>query len=139
MILYLSFEELTALSATASDVLAADDIGHGVIAPPRIDAEIERFAQHLVGDVTLASIDEQQRALRVVRHLLQFCRIRLQEAVLTEHPAAERAVAAYFTFAHVLTVEQRVSMIGDEMASLVRLMTGEEPDSETGRRFSFPD
>lgn len=139
MILYLNFEEIAALSATARDVLGAGASGHGVIAPPRIDAEVEQFVDSLSGDIGVHSLAEQQRALRVVRHLLQHCRIRMDHEILEEHPAAETAVAAYFTFAHMLTVERRVVVMGEEMAKLVRLMTGEDPDSDTGRRFSFPD
>ena len=139
MILYLNFEELAALSATAREVLAAGASGHGVIAPPRIDAEVEQFADSLSGDIGVHSLAEQQRTLRVVRHLLQHCRITMEREILDEHHAAEVAVAAYFTFAHMLTVERRVVVMGEEMANLVRLMTGEDPDSDTGRRFSFPD
>lgn len=139
MILYLNFEELAALSATARDALGAGASGHGVIAPPRIDAEVEQFDDSLSGDIAVHSLAEQQRTLRVVRHLLQHCRNRMEQAVLDEHPAAEMAVSAYFTFAHLLTVERRVAVMGEEMAKLVRLMTGEDPDSDTGRRFSFPD
>jgi hypothetical protein len=144
MILYLSFEELTALSAEAERVLdagrgAGPGAGHGIAAPPQFIAEIERFAQLLVGDITVRTL-EQQRALgTVVEFLLHRCRGRMDSMIEEQHPAAESAVAAYFDYAHVLSARHRLDLLGREMASLVQVMTGQDPESEAARRFSFPD
>jgi hypothetical protein len=140
VILYLSFEELTALSAEAERVLdASAAAGHGIAAPPQFLAEVETFAQLLVGDVTVTSIGQQRSMKRVVDVLLQRCRARMDALVLEQHPAAESAVAAYFDYAHVLAASGRLDVIGTEMEAMVRLMTGAEPDSEAARRFDFPD
>jgi hypothetical protein len=139
VILYLNFEELSALGECADHVLAAGGTGHGIAAPPHFIAEVERFAQIISGDVNLKSIAEQKRILAVVNNLLAGSRSRLDRIVIEQHAAAEDAVAAYFTYAHVLTVARRIESIGQEMAAIVELMTGETPDSEAGRRFSFED
>lgn len=140
MILFLSFEELAALSATAEVVLADHQPpGHGVAAPTRLFADIESFAQSLDGDLVLSNLDEQRCMQRVIEHLRQEARARMDTAVLELHPAAEAAVAAYFNYAHVLTVERRICGIGEEMTALIRLLTSDDPDSETARRFSFPE
>lgn len=140
MILYLSFEELTALSAEAERVLDAGAAsGTGIAAPPQFLAEVESFAQRLVGDVPVTSLDQQRSMHRVVEHLLHRCRVRMDTAIRENHPAAESAVAAYFDYAHVLAASQRLDVIGTEMSSLVQVMTGEDPESEAARRFTFPD
>lgn len=139
MVLYLSFEELTALSAEAERTLDASASGGGIAAPPQFIAEVEQFARLLVGDVDVGTLDQQRSMRRVVDHLLLRCRVRMDRAVIDQHPAAESAVAAYFDYAHVLSASDRLDQIGAEMTALVEIMTGEDPESETARRFSFPD
>lgn len=140
MILYLSFEELTALSAEAERVLdASAAAGHGIAAPPRLLAEVEQFAQLLIGDVAVSTLEQQRTMRRVVTHLLDGCRVRMDSLVLEQHPAAENAVAAYFDYAHVLSASDRLDRLGAEMEALLQVMTGEDPDSDAGRRFSFPE
>jgi hypothetical protein len=140
MILYLSFEELTALSAEAERVLAASEAaGYGIAAPPAFLAEVETFAQLLVGDVTVENLEQQRSMRMVVDFLLDRCRVRMDRCVVEQHAAAESAVAAYFDYAHVLTARRRLDSIGEEMAALVHVMTGDDPESDTGRRFDFPD
>jgi hypothetical protein len=140
VILYLSFEELSALSAEAERVLAANAAaGHGIAAPPQFIAEVEHFAQLLVGDVHVETLQQQRSMNRVVEFLLERCRGRMERMVIEQHPAAEGAVAAYFDYAHVLSARHRLDAIGTEMAALVDLMTGDDPESDAGRRFSFPE
>jgi len=139
MILYLSFEELSALGASAERVLQAGNAGQGIVAPPQFLAEVEQFSQRLDGDIHFTNLIEQRGAQRIVDHLLAGCRIRLDEMILQHHAADESAVAAYFDYAHVLTVSRRIHVIGDEMAALAELMTGDDRDSDAARRFSFPE
>jgi hypothetical protein len=140
VILYLNFEELAALGECAELVLhSRGDTGHAIAAPPQFIAEIEHFAQSLSGDITITSLDEHRRMLDVVTHLLAGCRTRLDKIIVEQHAAAEDAVAAYFSFAHVLSVSDRLESMGSEMAAIVELMTGEHRESETARRFSFED
>ncbi|HEX6135294.1 MAG TPA: hypothetical protein VFZ24_15095 [Longimicrobiales bacterium] len=140
MILYLSYEELAALNSSAERVLFAGAAsGHGVVAPPQLLADVEHFVQRLTGDITVSTLEEQRTLHLVVRHLLDDSRLQMDDAVILQHAAAESAVAAYFEYAHVLGVSHRLRAIGDEMAAIVQLMTGQDPDSESGRRFSFPE
>lgn len=139
MILYLSFEELAALGSSVERVLFAHAAtGHGIAAPPRIIEDVEKFSQRLTGDITITSLEDQRTLDLVVKHLLEDSHARMQEMIVVEHAAAEGAVAAYFEYAHVLGVSHRLQAIGDEMAAIVQLI-GDDPDSESGRRFSFPE
>lgn len=139
MILYLSFEELAALSAEAERTLDAIGAGRGIAAPPQFHAEVEQFAQSLTGDVSVTSLQHHDSMRRVLDVLLQRARARMDTAVIEYHPAAEHAVAAYFDYAHMLAASSRLDVIRGEMEALVDLMTGETPDSDSSRRFSFPD
>lgn len=140
MILYLSFEELAALGSCAERVLFANAAtGHGIAAPPQLVADVEQFTHRLTGDIAITSIEDQRTLQLVLRHLVDRCRAEMDEAVILQHAAAESAVASYFDYAHVLTVSHRLTAIGEEMAAIVHLMTGDDPESESGRRFSFPE
>ena len=140
MTLYLSFEELAALGSCAERLLLANSVsGHGIAAPPQLVADVEQFSHRLTGDIPIASLEDQRTLQLVVRNLLDRSRAAMDEAVIVQHAAAESAVAAYFEYAHVLTVSNRLAAIGEEMAALVHLMTGEDPESESGRRFSFEE
>jgi hypothetical protein len=138
VILYLNFEELSALGECADHVLAAG-AGHGIAAPPHFIAEVEHFAHIITGDVNIPNIAEQKRMQAVVNNLLGGSRSRLDRIIVEQHAAAEDAIAAYFNYAHVLTVARRIESIGLEMSAIIELMTGETVDSEAGRRFSFED
>jgi len=140
VILYLSFEELAALGSCAERVLLANSVsGHGIAAPPQLVADVEQFSQRLTGDISISSLDDQRTLQLVVKHLLDRSRAAMDEAIILQHAAAESAVAGYFEYAHVLTVSHRLGVIGEEMAAIVQLMTGDDPDSESARRFSFPE
>lgn len=140
MILYLSYEELAALGSSAEQVLVANAAnGHGIAAPPQLIADVELFSQRLTGDITLSSLEDQRSMQLVVKHLLAGSQARMDEAVVLQHAAAESAVAAYFEYAHILGVQHRLQAIGDEMAALIQLMTGDDPESESARRFDFPE
>jgi len=139
VILYLNFEELSALGECADNVLAAGGTGHGIAAPPHFIAEVENFSQLLSGDINLASIGEQKRIQSVVTNLLAGSRSRLDRTIIEQHAAAEDAIAAYFSYAHVLTVSKRLEAVGQEMAAIVEVMTGEKADSEAAKKFEFED
>lgn len=139
VILYLSFEELAALGSSAERVLFAHAAaGHGIAAPPQLIEHVEQFSHRLTGDIAVSSLEDHRTLQLVVKHLVDHASAQMQEAILLQHAAAESAVAAYFEYAHVLGVSHRLQAIGDEMAAIVHLI-GEDPDSEGGRRFSFPE
>jgi hypothetical protein len=74
-----------------------------------------------------------------VRAIVEFLRAEMEATVLATHAADESAVAAYFDFAHALSVFYRLHEMVTEMEALVELVTGEPADAETARTFRFPD
>jgi membrane protease subunit HflC len=109
-----------------------------------IESEAYRRAEEIKGkadaaEISIATLEDHRTLQLVVGELLDRCRAAMDEAVIMQHAAAESAVAAYFEYAHVLIVSHRLQAIGEEMAAIVQLMTGDDPDSESGRRFSFPE
>jgi hypothetical protein len=154
VILYLNFEELTALGAEAGRVLDAGagrilDVatgrvldagtGHGIAAPTQLLTEVDSFAQLLIGDIAITSLEHHSSMRRVLDVLLRHSRARLDATIIDQHPAAEAAVAAYFDYAHMLAASARLDAIGLEMRALASLMTGADPESDSARRFAFPD
>lgn len=140
MILHCSFEELSALGAGARRVLAdsARD-GHAVAAPPQLMEEIEALLPRLTGDLSIGTLAEQRVLQRIVGYVLRDLRRHADAVILDEHPAAEAAVLAHFEFAHVLTLMARIHRMGEQMAAMIEVMTGQPPDEESIRRVSFPD
>jgi len=138
MILYCSFEELSALSASIERVLDAADTG-GVAAPPDVLPDLEALAPRLTGDIDVDSLAVQQSIERAVGHLLADARDRLDDTILQQYPAAEAAVQAYFDYANLLSVHDRIARIGEEMQALIELMTGKPPSEETAGSISFEE
>ena len=138
MILYCSFEELSALSTGIERVRDAADSG-GVGAPPDVLPDLEALAPRLTGDIDLDSLAAQQSVERAVGHLLADARDRLNDTILQQYPAAEAAVQAYFDYANLLSVHDRIDRIGEEMQALIELMTGKPPSEETAGSISFEE
>jgi hypothetical protein len=140
VILHCSFEELTAMVAGAERVLGlVAHGGGGVAAPPEALADLEAFVPHLVGDVSINSLGEQRSFERAVALLITEARDRMHESILQQHVAAEEAVAAYFDFGHLITVQRRLAAIGHEMAAMIEVMTGDAPEAPAVDRIHFPD
>ena len=140
MILYCTFEELSAVSAGAERVLAEAGSGAAVVvAPPEIVADVEALLPRLNGDITLSRLAEQQSIARAITYIVAELKQRLDSSVLEEHPASEYAVGAYFDYAHALAVQDRVVRIGAEMAAIIEVTTGRAPTAESSREFTFPD
>jgi hypothetical protein len=140
MYLHCSFEELTALASTAERVLAAHGSGElSVAAPPRALADLEALAPRLAGEISIPTLHVQRSVQRALELALEETRARMDAMILEYHPAAEDAIAAYFDYAHILSVLERVTRMGAEMTMLIEVMTGRPVDDETARSFSFPD
>ena len=140
MILHCTFEELSAISAGAERVLA--EAGSGatvVVAPPEIVADVEALLPRLTGDLSLSTLMEQQSIARAITYIVAEAKQRMDMSILEEHAAGEFAVGAYFDYAHILTVQDRVVRIGAEMSALIELMTGRPPTAESAKEFTFPD
>lgn len=138
MILRCSFEEIGALTSGIEGVLASSE-GGGVAAPPEVLADVEALLPRLSGDLSVATYAEQQSLERAVLYVLENLRVRMDDRVLDEYPAAEAAVLAYFDYAHALSVYDRLLAMGSEMSALIELMTGSAPTVDTADRVTFPD
>lgn len=139
MILRCSFEELSAVRAAAGSVLATAGTV-GVAAPPEISADIEALTSRLDGDIGVESLHELRGIIRALEFLVADARSRT-DASIVEHnnPAAEPAVISYFEYGHLLTLYDRATRLGAEMAALIELMTGQPATDETARNILFPD
>jgi hypothetical protein len=140
VILHCTFEELAALSAGAERVLAeASGAGVAVAAPPEVVADLEALGPRLTGDLSITTLADARGIARAMLYVLSDLKARMDSLILTENPASERTVQAYFEYAHVLSVEDRLRRIADQMAALIELMTGAPPTELTARTMAFPD
>lgn len=140
MILHLNFEEIRALRAGGRALLeGAAESPSAVLAPAVSLSVLEAFLPSLDGDLSLRTLDEVRRAERAVGAILDHLFVEMESAVVSTHAADEQAVAAYFDWAHALTVSSRLVQMASEMEAVIELVTGEEPDEDAGRTFRFPD
>ena len=139
MILHCTYEELSALGAVASRVVAAAEGNARVAAPPQALADVASLQPRLVGDLSISTLEDQRAVERAVEYLLEELRDRMNEFILMQHVGSEDSVNAYFEYAHVYTLRDRVRAVGREMVAMIELMTGAPPTLETARSVTFPD
>jgi hypothetical protein len=140
VILHLNFEEIRALRAGGRALLeGAAESPSAVLAPAESLSVLEAFLPTLDGDLSLSTLDEVRRAERAVGAILEHFFVEMESAVVATHAADEQAVAAYFDWAHALTVSTRLGEMASEMEAVIELVTGEEPNEDAGRTFRFPD
>jgi hypothetical protein len=140
VILHCTFEELAALSAGAERVLAdAGGAGVAVAAPPEIVSELETLTPRLIGDLTVSTLAEQRRIARAISFVLGDLKTRMDSSIVLEHAASESAVQAYFEYAHVLSIEDKLRRLGSQMSAMIELMTGAPATDEVARDTAFPD
>lgn len=140
MILYCTYEELSALSAGGERVLAEAGSGISVVtAPPEVVADVEALLPRLSGDLSVATLAEQQKIARAVTFIVAELKQRMDSMILDTHAADEYAVGAYFEYAHALSVQDRVIRMGDEMAAMIEVLTGAPPTADMIRNFTIPD
>ena len=140
MILHCNYEELQALRSGARTVLDGDGPqGCAVAAPPRARARVENLLSTLEGDLSLATLAEQEACEEAVRTILACALAEMDSLVVTLHPAAEEAVAAYFDYAHVRAVLGRLEEMGSHMRALIEVVTGGPADEQAALTFAFPD
>lgn len=140
MILDCNYEEIKALQEGARVLLEA---GAGepcaVAAPPASRARVEAFVPLLDGPLEVRTLATQEELECAVDAIVACLRAEMEVAVTATHPASEGAVAAYFDFAHALSVQGRIRELGAEMHALIELVTGEPATPEMARGFVFPD
>lgn len=140
MILRCNYEEITALAAGGRSLLEGDAESRGrVLAPEEGRARVEALLPRLVGDLNLGSLAEVWGVTLAVDTIVEHLRAEMEAVVVATHAADESAVAAYFDFAHALSVSHRIHEMAAEMEALIELVTGEAPDAETARAFRFPE
>lgn len=140
MILHFNYEELTALRAGAKVFLDRGETGgSAVIAPSEERVHVEALLPLLDGDVSLSTLEEVRGVQAAVEAITALLQADMEAVVLATHPAGERAVSAYFDFAHVFTVAHRLGEMASEMEALIELVTGEAPTEQNARSFVFPD
>ena len=140
MILYISYEEVQALRQGARSFLRDKGTGAGgVAAPPAARAEVSAFEERLVGDLDLDTLAEQRALASALSSIVECLRVEMETLVGETHPAHEGAVAAYFDYAHALSVLTRVREMGNEMEAMIEVMTGRPADAGTAATFHFPD
>ncbi len=140
MILHVSYEELSALHAGARVLLGGHDAGEGlVLAPCRERERVEALLPQLVGDLSVRTLHELAEVQKAIDAIVDCLRIEMEATVVATHAADEGAVAAYFDYAHGLTVAHRVEEMASEMEALIELVTGAPATDETSRSFRFPD
>jgi hypothetical protein len=140
VILHCTFEELSALAAGAERVLAESDAAPVIVAaPPQVVADLEALSPRLIGDLSVTTLAEQRAIARATAYIVADLKHRMDATIVAEHPASEATVQAYFEYAHVLSFEDRLRRIGDQMTALIEVMTGGAPTDEIARTFAFPD
>ena len=140
MILYFNYEELTALRTGAEALLESEeDMGGGVLAPPEHRSRVAALLPKLNGDMTLETLADVRAARTAVDAIVASLRADMESLVVTMHAAHEDTVAAYFDFAHSLTVAHRLGEMALEMEALIELVTGAPVTDEAARTFHFPD
>lgn len=138
MILTCNYEELQALRR-GGELLARGDVARswsdeGVVLEgglARARGRFEWLQPQLTGDLSVATLGEQVDLEAAIRDLVQVLRAEMHSEVLAAHPADEGAVAAYFDYAHALSVLGRLREIGDSMRAVAELVGGVE--------LAFPD
>ncbi len=140
MILRCNYEEICALRSGAHALLEGEvGISSTVLAPSESRARVEALLPQLDGDLSLTSLQEVRVVALAVDAIVESLRAEMETVVVATHAADEGAVAAYFDFAHALTVSNRLQEMAAEMRALIELVTGEPMDAETARTFRFPD
>lgn len=140
MILRCNYEEVRALAAGGRSLLGGGPYSSApVTASAETRARVEALLPHLVGDVSVESLAQAIWMELAVEDIVEHLREEMEAAVLATHAADEAAVAAYFDFAHALSVAQRFREMIEEMEAVVELVTGAPPDVETAHAFRFPD
>ena len=140
MIVECNFEELTALKAGACQILEEHASEQGLVAaPPEARENVAALMPALEGDLSITTLADQRVLLHAVTAIVELHRIEMQFTVITTHPAHEGAVAAYFDFAHALSVQARLVDLGREMEALIELVTGGPVTDHLASEFAFPD
>ncbi len=138
MIVSLSYEEITSLRDGAELALEPAP-GGGAVAAPAEELALVEALRTTPGDLSLYTLAEQRDVQRALELILAAARERMDVLVLAQHVGSEEAVTAYFEYAHVLTVLERVRVVGRRMTAIIELVTGRAPTPASSADVTFPD
>lgn len=138
MIVTLAYEEISSLRGAAELALETAPTGGAVVAPPEHLAHLEGFRE-VSGDLSLTTLSEQRTAELALEEVLAVSRERMEVLVLAQYVGSDDSVNAYFDYAHVLTVLERVRAAGRRMTAIIELVTGRAPTPESSTDITFPD
>ena len=140
VILHVNYEEVRALRSGGRSLLDGESEWPSyVLAPPESRARVEALLPLLEGDLSVGTLAELRGVATAVDTIVEHLRVEMESAVLATHAADELAVAAYFDFAHGLTVVRRLRDMAAEMEALIELVTGHPSDPDAVASFRFPD
>ncbi|HSG06961.1 MAG TPA: hypothetical protein VLA36_01295 [Longimicrobiales bacterium] len=140
MILHVNYEEIRALRSGGRSLLDGEsEPASFVLAPPESRARVEALLPLLDGDISVGTLAELRAVAVAVEAIVEQLRVEMESVVLATHAADESAVAAYFDFAHGLTVARRLQEMASEMQALIEVVTGHPVDPEAVASFRFPD
>lgn len=140
MILHVNYEETRALRSGGRSLLDGEsELPSYVLAPSESRARVEALLPLLEGDISVGTLAELRAVSTAVEAIVERLRVEMESFVLATHAADESAVAAYFDFAHALTVARRLQEMASEMEALIEVVTGHPVDPEAAISFRFPD
>ena len=140
MILYISYEEVQAIRFGVHSFLSDNaEGGCAVAAPPAARAEVKALEERLGGDLGVDTLAEQRALVLALSSIVGCLRVGMDTVVGETHPAHEGAVAAYFDYAHCLSVPQRLFEMGSEMEAMIEVTTGQPVDGVAAASFHFPN
>jgi hypothetical protein len=138
VIVSLAYEEITSVREGAELALESAPAGGAVAAPPEELAYVETL-RSTEGEISLTTLAEQGAAQRALELILVAARERMDALVLTQNVGSDDSVNAYFDYAHVLTVLDRVRSAGRNMSAIIELLTGGPPTPDSAADIAFPD
>ena len=140
MILHLNFEELSSLRVGVESVLDyADTVGIPESVLKKELLSVGALNSRLSGDLSLETLEDLALVKAAVTTIVARLRVIMETRVLSAHPADTEAVAAYFDYAHCLSVAHRIKMKEAEMEGMIELVTASPVTPETAQTFDFPD
>lgn len=137
MILRITFEEIRAVNSAAERILGGPGSVR-VAAPPEAMVGLEPFLP-LDGDISVSTLGEQGRLLRAVDAVVQHLKRRMDTIIVEQYVGADDAVNAYFDYANVVALRDRLMGIGEEMEALLEVMVGDPPAVADADEITFPD
>jgi hypothetical protein len=133
MRLVCNYEEITVL-IQGGQALLGEEVEALFSSTAPSSAEVREvvgsFLPLLSQDLDFDTLAEQESAENAVVCIVGHLREVMENRVRATHPADEEAVAAYFDFAHALSVQARLQEMGDEMRALEEILAGSPLDSD---------